>query len=474
MSTSRTWWSVLGPSIVAVVLAGGTVVVAVSSALHFDGWQWVALAAAGLVSLVIAAPAHLTAARAWRRPASPTVLASAAALAAFAFAAVSVLDGLQHTSLAAAAVPGALLTIGEAARRQARLSPAESENRLFPTLVAVAIVASAVWVVLRGLDHGLVVAVAATVGLAGAAHLVAPGAALVAGRRRAAPLGVRLESLGAAQRAALVDTVVLDQEGTVTTGRLRVTSVKPLEPDHDRNLRWFAGALSHAGDHPISQAIAQLSTRGHVAEVQHVAGQGVVGSVDRHPVRVGSPAWLGTPAEESLWRTVAVEVDSRVLGTLEVADDVREQAPAAVRRLRDLGLDVHLVSASRPDRAEHVAQAVGLDRAHHGTAAELVGRLASEGRSVALASSTSVEGALPLSTAEGHDGIVLDDLDVKRVGQALESARTITAGVARGRTVATIGTVIGVAVAAAGLIGPDLTAGVAAASTAAAAFAATR
>ncbi|RYJ03991.1 MAG: HAD family hydrolase, partial [Actinomycetales bacterium] len=341
-------------------------------------------------------------------------------------------------------------------------------------LVAVAVVTSAVWVVLRGLDDGVVVAVAATVGLAGAGHVVAPGAALLVGRRRAAQLGVRLESLRAAQRAALIDTVVLDQDGTVTTGRLRVTSVKPLEPDHERNLRWFAGALSHAGDHPISQAIAQLSARGHVAEVQHVDGRGVLGSVDRHPVRVGSPAWLGAPAEESLWRTVAVEVDSRVLGTLEVADDIREKAPESVRRLRDLGLDVHLVSASRPDRAEHVALTVGLTEAHHGSAADLVQQLTAEGRSVAVASSTSVDGALPLSTTAGHDGIVLDDLDVRRVGQALETARTVTAGVARGRTVATIGTVVGVAVAAAGLAGPDLTAGVAALSTAAAAFAATR
>ena len=475
MSTAATSrWSAVAPSATATVLAAGVGGVAVSSRLQFDGWQWAALAASGLVSLVIAAPGHVTAVRTWRSPTSPVVLASAAALAAFAFAAVSVLDGLRTTSLAAAAVPGALLTIGETVRRRTELPPEESESRPLPMALAVAALGTAVWIALRGIDQGATVAVAGAVGLAAAAHLVAPGAALAVGRRRAAALGVRLESLAATRRAAGVDTVVLDQDGTVTTGQLRVTSVDPLEPDHDRNLRWFAGALSHAGDHPISKAIAQLSARGHVAGVEVLDGQGVAGSVDRHPVRVGSPSWLGAAAPNSLWRTVGVEVDARFLGTLTIADDVRDRASEGVRALQDLGLDVRLASTSRPDRAEHVAQQVGLEHVHLGAPAELARELSASGRTVALASTVVVDDAVALSTTPETGGLVLDDLDVRRVGHALAAARTVTAAVARGRAVATIGTCVGVAAALVGATGPDLTASIAALCTAATAVAATR
>lgn len=467
-------WRAVAAPVVASVLAVGVAVVAALGALQFTGWQWAALAAAGVVSLVIAAPGHLAAARAWRRPTSPAVLASVAALAALAFAAVSVLDGLRTTSLAAAAVPGALLTIGESVRSGAGLAPEESESRPFAGLLAVVALGSAVWIALRGIDQGATVAVAATVGLAAAAHLLAPGLALVVGRRRAAALGVRLDSLEATRRAAGVDTVVLDQDGTVTTGQLRVTSVDPLEPDHDRNLRWFAGALSHAGDHPISKAIAQLSARGHVAGVEVLDGQGVAGSVDRHPVRVGSPSWLGAAAPDSLWRTVGVEVDARFLGTLTIADDVRDRASEGVRALQDLGLDVRLASTSRPDRAEHVAQQVGLERVHLGAPAELARELSASGRTVALASTVLVDDAVALSTTPETGGLVLDDLDVRRVGHALAAARAVTAAVARGRAVATIGTCVGVAAALVGATGPDLTASIAALCTAATAVAATR
>lgn len=174
---------------------------------------------------------------------------------------------------------------------------------------------------------------------------------------------------GAAQARALgpsvlrvlerIDTVVLDPIGTLTAGELSVVAVEPLDPAHDRNLRWFAGALQHNADDPVAKAIARLAGRGRVTDVQHVPGIGTTGSVDRHPVRVGRPDWIGVDAPADGWgRTVAVEVDGRAMGRITVADTIRPQAAPATAAMTEAGLRV-VVLARTEATAEHLRTAVG-------------------------------------------------------------------------------------------------------------------
>ena len=60
-------------------------------------------------------------------------------------------------------------------------------------------------------------------------------------------------------RLGSLNGVVLDKDGTITTGELSVISVDPVDPDHGRNMRWFAGALERASEHPIARAVAVLA-----------------------------------------------------------------------------------------------------------------------------------------------------------------------------------------------------------------------
>lgn len=214
---------------------------------------------------------------------------------------------------------------------------------------------------------------------------------LAVARHRSGDLQLRISARASLAVLRRVDTVVLDAKGTITTGELRVVAVEPLDPEHDRNLRWFAGALQHVADDPVAQAIARLSTRGQVTDVQVIDGAGITGSVDRHPVRVGRPEWIGledAPTDRGLGRTVGVEVDGRALGRITVADTVRPQAPDAVVTLRGEGLELVMATDEDSGEARNISGQAGIDQVHADTdessRARLVEGLRTAGRVVAF------------------------------------------------------------------------------------------
>ena len=201
-------------------------------------------------------------------------------------------------------------------------------------------------------------------------------------------MGVSLSGPDTLDACRRIDTIVLDKDGTVTTGKLTVTGVEPFDPDHDRNMRWFAAALEHTSEHPIAQAIARLAGRGRVTEVEHLTSLGISGLVDRHPVRVGHPGWIGVDSPEGLGTTVAVEVDGRALGRITVADDVRPTAREAIDALRALGIQPLVVSAGDLPDSAHLAEQIGLDDVVSGAGPDerlaVVEGLRAEGRVVAM------------------------------------------------------------------------------------------
>lgn len=270
--------------------------------------------------------------------------------------------------------------------------------------------------------------------------------------RRSRRDGVDFRDLAALRTAGRVDTVVLDRWGTVTTGELVVTDIDPIEEGNDRNLKWFAAALEHAvEDDPVARAIARLAGPGKLTDVELVAGRGTSGAVDRHPVRVGAPEWLGMEARDGLGQTVGVEVDHRPFGYLTVSDQVRPDAPLAVARLRAAGVEPILLSDADVLDTEHLAQACGIDKWIRGEEAPereqavrdqrggdhcvaVVAR--GEGNAATLASAD-------LAFSEAGPDVRMVDLDVQRVARALEVARGIPAASLRVRAVGLIASGIG-------------------------------
>ncbi len=228
--------------------------------------------------------------------------------------------------------------------------------------------------------------------------LATPTAILV-GTGRGAQLGILIKGPEILESTRRVDTVVLDKTGTITVGRMTLTGVVAAPGVLETELLRLAAVVESASEHPIAAAITAGARDRLAAAVGAVAprwapdvhdvsdfaaypGFGVSGAAEGHAVLVGRRGWLARQwslatgperpeladlaeradrAEESGQTAVFVAWDGRVRGVLTVADTIKPTAPAAVARLRDLGLHPVLLTGDNERAARAVAGQVGID-----------------------------------------------------------------------------------------------------------------
>jgi len=239
-----------------------------------------------------------------------------------------------------------------------------------PAVLVIALVTLLAWGLTTGWQQGFTSAVAVLVIACPCALGLATPTALLVGTGRGATLGILVRGPQVLESTRRVDTVVLDKTGTLTTGVMAVVH----RIGEDRAVG-YAGALESGSTHPIARAItayaAELGGATELGSHEAVRGDGVVGVVSGHEVRVGRPEWVGvdgpwwTTADS--WRrdgltTVAVSVDGEVRAMLAVGDEVRPTTRSAVARLRELGLEPVMVTGDAEPVARAVAAEVGIDR----------------------------------------------------------------------------------------------------------------
>jgi Cu+-exporting ATPase len=231
--------------------------------------------------------------------------------------------------------------------------------------------------------------------------------ALLVGTGRGAQLGILIKGPQILESTRRVDTIVLDKTGTVTTGRMALVDVVPVDgTDADEVLR-LTGALEDASEHPIAQAIAagarqQVGTLPAVDGFTNLEGLGVQGVVDGHGVVAGRERLLAdwamplTPelaaaktAAEDLGHTpVFVGWDGAIRAAVIVADSVKPTSAAAIRELQGLGLTPILLTGDNERAARHVADDVGIDtviaEVLPSDKVEVVRRLQADGKVVAM------------------------------------------------------------------------------------------
>ncbi|WP_406349069.1 heavy metal translocating P-type ATPase [Streptomyces sp. NBC_00144] len=313
--------------------------------------------------------------------------------------------------------------------------------------------------------------------------------ALMVGTGRGAQLGILIKGPEVLESTRRVDTVVLDKTGTVTTGRMALRDVFTAPGVAEKELLRLAGALEHASEHPIAQAVAAgaegVAGPLPVAETfENVAGLGVQGVVEGHAVLVGReellaewaielPPELGhaKAAAEAEGRTaVLVAWNGEARGVLTVADAIKETSAEAVGLLRALGLTPVLLTGDNKAVAESVGRAVGIDEIIAEVLpqdkVDVIKRLQGEGRSVAMVGD-GVNDAAALATADlglamgtGTDAAIeAGDLtlvrgDLRVAADAIRLSRR-TLGTIRGNLFWAFGyNVAALPLAAAGLLNP--------------------
>jgi P-type Cu+ transporter len=230
--------------------------------------------------------------------------------------------------------------------------------------------------------------------------------ALMVGTGRGAQLGLLIKGPEVLESTRRVDTVVLDKTGTVTTGKMSLTDLALADGvDRAEALR-LVGALEHASEHPIAQAIAKAAAAEDelpaVEGFTNREGLGVEGVVDGHALVVGRPALLAdwtmhlTPlldaakraAEAKGQTAIAAGWDGEARAVFVVADTVKPSSKVAIASLKAMGLRPVLLTGDNEMTAKAVATVVGIDEVIAevlpADKVSVVKRLQGEGRVVAM------------------------------------------------------------------------------------------
>ena len=313
--------------------------------------------------------------------------------------------------------------------------------------------------------------------------------ALLVGTGRGAQLGILIKGPEVLESTRRVDTVVLDKTGTVTTGRMSLVDVVPVDGvGTDETLR-LVGALEDASEHPIARAIAEGARErvGSLPPVEGFAsleGLGVQGVVDGHAVTAGRERLLAEramPLTDGLRTAVAAAEDrghtpvlagwdGAIRAVVVVADSVKPTSAEAIARLGGLGLTPVLLTGDNERAARTVAGQVGIDTViAEVLPAEKVGvirRLQEAGKVVAMVgdgvndAAALAQADLGIAMGTGTDvAIEASDLtlvrgDLRAAADAIRLSRRTLATIKANLFWAFVYNVAALPLAAAGLLNP--------------------
>ena len=267
-----------------------------------------------------------------------------------------------------------------------------------PAVIVIALLTLVTWLLLAPGVRAFEAAVAVLIIACPCALGLATPTALMVGTGRGATLGILIKGPQILESTRRVDTVVLDKTGTITTGVMGVVSIDPAPGVEEAELLRAAAAVEAPSEHPVAKALLALADPVPVHDFVAVAGHGVTGYVDGRLVRAGKPSWIGpsptgpspigTEPPPHVGTSIAVEADGRVLGTITVADTIKDTSPAAVRALRGLGLEPVLATGDNERIAQTVAAEVGIETVHADVTprdkVRIVRDLQAQGRVVAM------------------------------------------------------------------------------------------
>ncbi|MEO6651513.1 MAG: heavy metal translocating P-type ATPase [Ilumatobacteraceae bacterium] len=246
-----------------------------------------------------------------------------------------------------------------------------------PIVIGLALLTLAGWLIVTGdAERSFSAAVAVLIIACPCALGLATPTALLVGTGRGAQMGVVIRGPEILENTRQVDTIVLDKTGTVTTGTMTLSAVRPMGDLTGPDVLRVAGALESASEHPIARAITKAADEaGPVAPVtdfRNLPGLGVRGTVDGREYEIGRPSAPiddgGSDGSDSPGRTVvelrAVGDSTELLGHLVVTDSVKPTSAAAIGHFRRLGLEPVLLTGDNIATARAVAAEVGIDQVH--------------------------------------------------------------------------------------------------------------
>ncbi len=313
---------------------------------------------------------------------------------------------------------------------------------------------------------------------------------IMAGSGRAAELGILFKGGEHLEATHRIDAIILDKTGTVTKGKPELTDVV-VEPEiEEREFLALVGGAEKNSEHPLAEAIViGIREKGiemlPTEEFEAIPGYGIKAVVAGKELLVGTRKLMAkyeiaaesaygmmNHLEETGKTAMIVAIDRKYAGMVAVADTIKETSKAAVSRLKDLGIEVIMITGDNERTAKAIAAEAGIDHVlaevlPEGKAAE-VKKLQDGGRKVAMVGD-GINDAPALATADigmaigtGTD-VAMEAADVTlmrgeltSIPNAIYMSKKTMANIKQNLFWALAYNVIGIPIAAAGFLAPWL------------------
>jgi Cu+-exporting ATPase len=371
-----------------------------------------------------------------------------------------------------------------------------------PVVLVLAALTFAGWLLSgASLVAALVPAIAVLVIACPCALGLATPTAVIVGIGEGSRAGILIRNAAALEAAHRLDMLVVDKTGTLTCGRPQVVRIVAFDGATEPRVLSIAAALEADSEHPLAAAIrdagaaadAARGTGGLAARsaaplprtegFQAVVGHGVRAVVEGKPALLGSAEWLTAegiampshatdhnPGEGGQLTWVAVAHDGRALGLIGMADALRPDSAAAVARLRAASVDVHLMSGDQQDVTARVAAEAGIAsfdaRCTPADKAAGIVRLKAAGHAVGMVGD-GINDAPALAAADvsfaigSGSGIALHTADITLMGNrlsqvvdAIDLSRATITRIRQNLFLAFGYNIVGIPLAAAGMLDP--------------------
>jgi Cu+-exporting ATPase len=293
-----------------------------------------------------------------------------------------------------------------------------------PTVIAVALIAFAVWSYFGPeprMAFGLVAAVSVLIIACPCALGLATPMSIMVGVGRGAQAGVLIKNAEALERMEKVDTLVVDKTGTLTEGQPKVVAIVAAAGFDEREILRLAASVERSSEHPLAEAIVRSAKErnldlGRVSEFDSPTGKGATGKVDGKSVLLGNSKYLAALAVDTTSlevdgerlrsdgaTVINIAVDGKLAGLFAIADPVKASTPAALQALAAEGVRVIMLTGDNATTAKAVARRLGIRDVEAEVLPDqksaVVAKLQEAGRIVAMAGD-GVNDAPALAAAE--------------------------------------------------------------------------
>jgi Cu+-exporting ATPase len=364
-----------------------------------------------------------------------------------------------------------------------------------PVVIGIAVLTFLIWFFIGGIGFTpaminfiavLIIACPCSLGLA-------TPTAIIVGTGRGATMGILIKNAESLERAHRVQTVILDKTGTLTEGKPSVTDVAPFNGMHENLLLSYLASIEKKSEHPLAQAIVEHAAAKNlplftVDSFASHTGLGLTAIVEGKAIMVGSLDFYNdTPIDVKVARdlverfssegktAMVAAIDGQLIGIVALADKLHSTSRDAVGQLKAMNIEVMMLSGDNKRTADVIARQAGIEQVIAGVLpadkAARVKAIQKSGRVVAMAGD-GINDAPALAQADvsiamggGTDiametsDITLMKQDLRGVVQAIRLSKQTIRTIRQNLFWAFFYNVIGIPLAAFGMLNPMIAAG---------------